>query len=86
MRRATIAVVDKLNPIATENTRLSIDSVKPTVATAFAPSRPYPENVHHPEQRLQHHLQHHGHGQQQNGAVQAAAGVILMRAANGFEQ
>ena len=40
MRRATIAVVDRLSPMPTANTRLSIDSVKPTVATAFAPSRP----------------------------------------------
>jgi hypothetical protein len=40
MRRATMAVVERLNPIATENTRVSSDSVSPTVATAFAPSRP----------------------------------------------
>jgi hypothetical protein len=40
MRRATIAVVERLNPIATENTRLSMDSVSPTVATALAPRRP----------------------------------------------
>ena len=40
MRRATMAVVDRLSPIATENTRLRIDSVSPTVATAFAPRRP----------------------------------------------
>ena len=37
MRRATIAVVDKLSPRPTANTRLSSDSVSPTVATAFAP-------------------------------------------------
>ena len=40
MRRATMAVVDRLNPIATAKTRLNIDSVRPTVATALAPSRP----------------------------------------------
>ncbi len=40
MRRATMAVVDKLRPMATENTSVNIDSVSPTVATAFAPSRP----------------------------------------------
>ena len=40
MRRATMAVVDRLKPMATANTRLSIDSVRPTVATAFAPRRP----------------------------------------------
>ena len=39
VRRATIAVVDMLTPMATEKTRVSIDSVRPTVATAFAPSR-----------------------------------------------
>ncbi len=40
MRRATIAVVERLRPRPTANTRLSIDSVRPTVATASAPSRP----------------------------------------------
>ena len=40
MRRATIAVVDRLSPMPTANTRLSIDSVSPTVATALAPSLP----------------------------------------------
>ena len=40
MRRATMAVVDKLRPIPTAKTRLSIDSVSPTVATALAPRRP----------------------------------------------
>jgi hypothetical protein len=39
MRRATMAVVDRLNPIATANTRLSIDSVRPIVATESGPSR-----------------------------------------------
>ncbi len=37
MRRATMAVVDRLNPMATAKTRLNIDSVSPTVATASAP-------------------------------------------------
>ena len=46
----------------------------------------HPEHVHHGEQRLQHHLQHHGHGQQENGAVQASGGVILMRPANRLHQ
>ena len=40
MRLATMAVVDKLNPMPTAKTRLSRDSVSPTVATALAPSRP----------------------------------------------
>ena len=40
MRRATIAVVERLNPSPTAKTRLSSDSVRPTVATASAPSRP----------------------------------------------
>src|ERR1700692_2670493 len=40
MRRATIAVVDKLSPMPTAKTRLNMDSVRPTVATAFAPRRP----------------------------------------------
>ena len=40
MRRATMAVVDRLSPMPTANTRLSMDSVNPTVATALAPRRP----------------------------------------------
>jgi hypothetical protein len=40
MRRATIAVVDRLNPMPTAKIRLNSDSVSPTVATALAPSRP----------------------------------------------
>ena len=40
MRRATIAVVDKLRPKPTANTSVSSDSVRPTVATASAPRRP----------------------------------------------
>ena len=37
MRRATVAVVAMLSPRATANSSTSSDSVKPTVATAFAP-------------------------------------------------
>ena len=40
IRRATIAVVDIETPSPIANTSASIDSVIPTVATAFAPSRP----------------------------------------------
>ena len=39
MRRATMAVVDRLMPSAMENTSISMDSVRPTVAMAFAPRR-----------------------------------------------
>ena len=39
-RLATIAVVDSETPSPIANTRASIDSVRPTVATASAPSRP----------------------------------------------
>jgi len=38
-RRATMAVVDMPRPIATAKIRVSIDSVRPTVAIASAPSR-----------------------------------------------
>src|SRR2546427_3259776 len=40
MRRATIAVVERLKPRPTAKTRLRSDSVRPTVATASAPRRP----------------------------------------------
>ena len=38
IRRATIAVVDRLSPMPTANTSVSSDSVSPTVATASAPT------------------------------------------------
>ncbi len=40
MRRATMAVVDMARPMPIDITSISIDSVRPTVATALAPSRP----------------------------------------------
>src|SRR6266851_6471209 len=40
MQRATMAVVDRLRPRPTAKTKLRSDSVRPTVATAFAPRRP----------------------------------------------
>ena len=40
IRRATIAVVERLSPSPMANTRLNSDSVSPTVAIASAPSRP----------------------------------------------
>ena len=40
MRRATMAVVDIETPRPMAKTSASIDSVMPTVATAFAPRRP----------------------------------------------
>ena len=39
MRRATIAVVEMLTPMPNAKTIVIIDSVKPTVAIASAPSR-----------------------------------------------
>ncbi len=39
MRRATIAVVDMPSPMPTAKTSVSTDSVSPTVAMAFEPSR-----------------------------------------------
>ena len=39
MRRATTAVAPIDSPIATAYTSVSIDSVRPTVATASAPTR-----------------------------------------------
>src|SRR5260370_5864493 len=40
MRRATMAVVERLKPRPIAKTRLRSDSVRPTVATASAPRRP----------------------------------------------
>ena len=45
-----------------------------------------PEDVDDGKQRFENHLQHHGHGQKQDGAVEAAGGVILVRAADRFHQ
>ena len=43
-----------------------------------------PKDVDHCEQRFQHHLQHHGDGEQQDRPVQAARGVVLVAAPQGF--
>ena len=43
-----------------------------------------PEHVHHREQRLQHHFQNHGNGEQQNRAIEVARGEVLVRAAKRF--
>ena len=43
-----------------------------------------PEDIDYGEERFQHHFEDHGNGQQQNGAIQAAPGEVLVRAANGF--
>ncbi len=40
MRRATIAVVERLSPMPIAKISSISDSVSPTVATAFAPTRP----------------------------------------------
>ena len=76
-------MVDKLNPMATENTRLNIDSVSPTVGHRVRAQTSDPENINHSEQGFQHHLEHHGHSQQKNGAINAAFGVVVMDAADG---
>ena len=36
-----------------------------------------PENVHHSEQRFKHHLQDHGNGEQEDGSIQTAGGIVL---------
>ena len=72
MRRATMAVVDMLSPMATAKMRLSNDSVKPTVATASAPRRPTKKTSTTANKRLEDHLEHHGDGQQQDRAIEIA--------------
>ena len=47
---------------------------------------PHPRHVHDGKQRLEHHLQNHRHGQQENGPVQADAGEVLMRSTHRLEQ
>ena len=43
-----------------------------------------PEDVDDGEQRFQHHFEDHRNGQQQDGAVEAARGEVLVRAAERF--
>src|SRR5262249_32278198 len=43
-----------------------------------------PENVHDGEERLEHHLQDHRNGEQENGAIEIAGGEVLVRAAQGL--
>ena len=45
---------------------------------------PDPEGIDHGKERFEHHLQHHGDGEQQDRAIQAAGGEVLMRTAQGF--
>ena len=43
-----------------------------------------PENVDDSEQGLQDHLEDHGNGQEKDGAIEAAGGEVLVRAAERF--
>ena len=40
-----------------------------------------PEDVHHGEEGLHHHLQHHGNGEQSYGAADGAGGEVAVRVA-----
>jgi hypothetical protein len=42
----------------------------------------HPEDVYNRKERLEHHLEHHWDGEQENRTVQVSRGEILMRAAN----
>ena len=44
----------------------------------------YPEHIDNGKERFEHHLEHHGNGEQEDGAVEATGGVVLVRAAEGF--
>ncbi len=79
-----MAPVDMATPRPMAKTSASIDSVMPTVATAFAPRRPTKKYVDHGKQGFEHHLKHHGNGEQEDGAVEVAGGVVLVRAAQSF--
>jgi hypothetical protein len=43
-----------------------------------------PEDVDDGEKGFEHHLKHHGNGEQEDGAVEVAGGVVLVGAAQGF--
>ena len=43
-----------------------------------------PEDIDDREEGFEHHLQNHGDGEQKNGAVEIASGVVLVGAAEGF--
>ncbi len=43
-----------------------------------------PENVNDCEERLQHHFQNHGNGEEKNRAIEIAGREVLMRATQGF--
>src|SRR5256885_15564727 len=44
----------------------------------------HPENVDYGEERFEHHFQNHRNGEENDGAIEIAGGVVLMRAAEGF--
>ena len=43
-----------------------------------------PENVDDCEERLQHHFQNHGNGEEENRAIEIAGGEVLVRSAERF--
>jgi len=44
----------------------------------------HPENVDDGEERFEHHFQHHRNGEENDGAIEIAGSVVLVRAAEGF--
>ena len=84
MRRATMAVVDRLSPMATAKTRLSMRFGEADGGDGVCAEAADPEDVDDGEERFEHHLEHHGDREEQDGAVEVAGGVVLMRAANGL--
>ena len=61
------------------------DSVRPTVATASAPSRDDEEHVDDREQRFHAHLEHHRHGEHENRLADVSLGEVARGAAERFE-
>ena len=57
---------------------------EPDRGHGIGPEAADPENVDDGEKRFEHHLQDHGNGQQKDGAVEVACGVVLVRAAERF--
>ena len=84
MRRATVAIAPTLSPIATAYMIVSIDSVRPTVATASGPEARDEEDVDDGEHRFERKLEHHRNRQQDDRAADRTFGVVVVGAGQRF--
>ena len=79
-----MAVTEMLSPSARAKTTVRAVSVQADGSHGVGAEMRDPEDIDDAEQRFHAHLEDHGHGQEEDGAVEAALGVILMAAKERF--